>query len=196
LQKSKITIQGILLFLLMLIELVPLYVMIVGSLKPNFALYAIPPNLNPFKLILANYQYVFTKMDIFRWYGNSLFISAMISVLALTVAATAGYSFAKHNFFGKNFWFAVLMATMMLPRQILMVPNFMVARNFGLINHLMGVVLTSIPASFGVFMCKQFMSTLPNEMMEAAKIDGCSEIMIFIKIRSYFVSGFYFKAPK
>jgi multiple sugar transport system permease protein len=156
--------------------------MLIGSLKPNFALFAIPPNLNPLKIILANYKYVFTSLDIARWYGNSIFISAMISLITVTVAATAGYAFAKHNFWGKGFWFAVLMATMMLPRQILMVPNFMVAKNFGLIDRLMGVVLTSIPASFGVFMCKQFMSTLPNEMIEAAKIDGCSEIRTFMEI--------------
>lgn len=170
------------LWIALLLSLVPFYVMIIGSLKPNMALFVIPLDLNPFRLILTNYKYVFTKMDITNWYANSLFISIMIALLSVVVAATGGYAFAKKNFIGKRILFAILLATMMLPRQILMVPNFLVANSLGLHNRLIGVVLTSINAAFGVFLCKQFMSTLPNELSEAAEIDGCSEIGIFLKI--------------
>lgn len=172
----------IILWLLIACTLLPFYVMIVGGFKSNFALFAIPPDMSPFKLILANYKYVFTKMDLATSFGNSLFISVSISLITVMISAFAGYAFAKKEFAGKNFWFAVLLATMMLPRQILMVPNFLVAKNFGLVDKLMGVVLTSIAAPFGVFLCKQFMSTLPDELFEAAKLDGCSELGIFFKI--------------
>lgn len=161
-RKRKVTVSLIVLWIFIAAAFVPLYVMLTGSLKPNMALYLIPPDLNPFTLTLENYSYVFTKLRLGLWYGNSLFISLMITVITVAVSATAGYAFAKKEFVGKKLWFAVLLATMMLPRQILMVPNFLVAKNFHLVDTLMGVVLTSIAAPFGVFLCKQFMSTLPG----------------------------------
>lgn len=162
--------------------LIPLYIMIIGSFKPNMMFFTIPPDLNPFDLITKNYEYVFTKLNLFQWYGNSLFISGMIALLTVFVSSLAGYAFAKKRFAGKKIWFAILLATMMLPRQILLVPNFIVAKSLGLNNSLMGVVLTSLNVAFGVFLCKQFMSTLPNEMMEAAQIDGCNDFSTFIRI--------------
>jgi multiple sugar transport system permease protein len=182
LNKPKNSVSFILLWFFIILALFPLYVMIVGSFKPNTALFAIPPDLNPFYAITQNYIYVFTKLSLFQWYGNSLFISGMIALLTVFVSAVAGYAFAKKKFVGKNVWFAILLATMMLPRQILLVPNFLVAKGLGINNSLMGVVLTSLNVAFGVFLCKQFMSTLPNEMMEAAQIDGCNDFRMFIKI--------------
>lgn len=181
-RKRKVTVSLIVLWIFIAAAFVPLYVMLTGSLKPNMALYLIPPDLNPFTLTLENYSYVFTKLRLGLWYGNSLFSSLMITVITVAVSATAGYAFAKKEFVGKKLWFAVLLATMMLPRQILMVPNFLVAKNFHLVDTLMGVVLTSIAAPFGVFLCKQFMSTLPGELIEAAQLDGCSEAGVFTRV--------------
>ncbi len=176
--------QVALFFLLIgiLLCLVPFYVMFVGSLKPNMALFVIPIDMNPFKLVTTNYQYVFQNLDLTTWYANSVYISLMIALLTIIIASTGGYAFAKKDFWGKGLLFSILLATMMLPRQILMVPNFLVANTLGLHNKLIGVVLTSLNAAFGVFLCKQFMSTLPNELIEAAQIDGSSELNIFVKI--------------
>lgn len=182
LNKPKVTVSYVVLWIFIIACLIPLYVMIIGSLKPNTALFAIPPDLNPFELITKNYEYVFTKLKLFQWYGNSLFISGMIALLTVFVSSLAGYAFAKKRFAGQKVWFAILLATMMLPRQILLVPNFIVAKSLGLNDSLMGVVLTSLNVAFGVFLCKQFMSTLPNEMMEAAQIDGCGDFRTFIRI--------------
>ena len=182
LNKPKITVSFVLLWIFILISLVPLYVMIIGSLKPNLSLYIVPPDLNPFKLITDNYKYVFTEMEISRYFGNSIFISGMISLITVFVSASAGYAFAKRDFAGKRIWFALMLATMMLPRQILLVPNFLVAKGLVLTDKLIGVVLTSINSAFGIFLCRQFMATLPNELSEAAEIDGCSDFGIFFKI--------------
>jgi multiple sugar transport system permease protein len=182
LNKPKITPSFVILWIFIAMCLVPLYIMIIGSLKPNMTLFVIPPDLNPFDVIIKNYEYVFTKLNLFQWYGNSLFISGMIALLTVVVSSAAGYAFAKKRFFGKKVWFAILLATMMLPRQILLVPNFLVAKSLTLNDSLMGVVLTSLNVAFGVFLCKQFMSTLPNEMMEAAQIDGCNDFSTFFRI--------------
>ena len=180
--KPKVTISYIILWISILICLVPLYVMIVGSLKPNITLFTIPPDLNPLNVTLKNFEYVLTKMNFVQWFGNSLFISGMIAILTVLISSAAGYAFAKKKFFGKRVWFAILLATMMLPRQIMLVPNFIVAKGLHLDNSLMGVVLTSLNVAFGIFLCKQFMSTLPNEMLEAAQIDGCNDFKTFFKI--------------
>jgi len=182
LNKPKVTPSLIMVWILIGISLFPLYVMIVGSLKPNFALYVIPPNMNPLDVTTKNYEYIFTKLDVLQWYGNSLFISGMIALLTVFISASAGYAFAKKRFKGQNVWFVILLATMMLPRQVLLVPNFLVAKQLGLVDSLMGVVLTSLNLAFGVFLCKQFMSSLPNEMLEAARMDGCNDFSTFFRI--------------
>ena len=180
--KPKVTPSLVFLWFFIALSLVPLYVMVVGSLKPNFSLFMIPPNLNPFDAIRDNYDFVFTQLDIFQWYGNSLFISGMIALLTVFISASAGYSFAKKKFPGKDILFVVLLATMMLPRQVLLVPNFLVAKQLGLTNSLIGVVFTSLNLAFGIFLCKQFMSSLPDEMLEAARIDGCNDFFVFFRV--------------
>ncbi len=182
-RKRKLTFSLVLLLILMVLSLLPFYLMIAGSFKPSMAFFIVPMDMNPFtNLSLNNYFTVFKKVDMFRAFETSLFITGMTVLITVFISALGGYVFAKKRFAGKRLLFAVLMTTMMLPRQLLMVPNFVVANSLSLVNKPMGVVLTSVNAAYGIFLCKQYMSSLMDEMIEAAVIDGCGEIRIFTKI--------------
>lgn len=182
-RKRKLTFSLVFLLIMMALSLLPFYLMIAGSFKPSLAFFIVPMDMNPFtNLSLNNYFTVFKKVDMFKAFGTSLFITGMTVIITVFISALGGYVFAKKMFAGKRFLFTVLMATMMLPRQLLMVPNFVVANSLRLVNKPMGVVLTSVNAAYGIFLCKQYMSSLMDEMIEAAVIDGCGEIRIFTKI--------------
>lgn len=174
-------IQGILIYILLIIAILPIYVMIVGSLKNNFALFNIPPDILPFTFIFDNYRILY-EMKVVQWFLNSIIISGFTTILTLFVACCAGYSFAKKNYPGKTVLFIILLATMMIPRQILMVPSFIVIKQIGLYDSFLGLILPAAAAPFGVFLMKQFMQTLPNELIESSIIDGSSEIKTFYSI--------------
>ncbi len=182
-RKRKLTFSLVLLLILMAVSLLPFYLMIAGSFKPSMAFFMVPMDMNPFtNLSLNNYKAVLKKVDMFRAFGNSLFITGMTVLITVCISAMGGYVFAKKQFAGKRALFAVLMATMMLPRQLLMVPNFIIANSLSLVNKPIGVVLTSVNAAYGIFLCKQYMASLMDEMIEAAVIDGCGEIRLFTRI--------------
>lgn len=173
----------LLLAALMGIFLFPYYVMAVGAFKSQMALQLVPPDLNPFRnMILKNAEYVLRKTEIFRWLGNSVTVSFGTAVITVLIGATAGYSFGKKRFRGREVIFSLVIATMLLPRQMLLIPNYLVAMNLHLTNSRIGLILTTVSPAFGVFLCRQFMSSIPSELLEAAEIDGCTEIGRFIRI--------------
>jgi multiple sugar transport system permease protein len=182
-KRERSTVSLALLLVLLVIVLFPIYVMVIGAFKPAKALNLMPPDLLPFsRFILNNVVYVLTNSLIFRWLLNSFLVSTGTVLITVFIAATAGYSLSKKQFRGRSAVFAVIIATMILPRQLLIIPNFLVANQLHLTNKLIGVVLTSVAPSFGIFLCRQFMSTIPTDFMDAADIDGCGEIWKFIYI--------------
>lgn len=163
--------------------LIPLYVMLVGALKPSVALSLIPADLNPFtNLRLTNFADVMESSRIGRAFLNSLIISVSTCVLTVAVGMMGGYAFAKRKFFGKKALFMLLMVTMMLPNQVMMIPRYMVAKNLELTNELYGVILTTINAAYAIFLCRQFILSIPDELLGAARIDGCSEFQGFFHV--------------
>lgn len=163
--------------------LIPLYVMVVGALKPSVALSLIPADLNPFtNLRLDNFIEVIETSKMGRGFMNSFIISIFTCLITVIVGMMGGYAFAKRSFRGKKIWFVVLMLTMMLPNQVMMIPRYMVAKNLNLTNSLQGVVLTSINSAYAIFLCRQFITSIPDELLGAAKIDGCSEMQSFLHI--------------
>lgn len=182
-KKPKITISIIIVCILIVAGLAPLVIMIIGGFKNEYALLKIPPDLNIFKGIsLANYKIAFEVVNTAQGILNSLYYSIGSVVLNLVVCATAGYAFAKKQFIGKKILFPLVIATMIIPRQILLVPNYIVADTLKITDTLIGLILTSIAPSFGIFLCKQFMQTIPDELLEAAEIDGSNEGNSFLKI--------------
>ncbi len=179
----KISISMIVLLLLTILSLYPFYIMLVGSFKSQMALSLVPADLNPFRnLIFINWEYVIFKSNIWNWLLNSVFISSCVTALNVFIASTAGYAFAKKSFRGKTLFFSIIIATMILPRQMLLIPNYLVADKLLLTGKTIGLILTSLAPAFGIFLCRQFMKGIPTELIEAAEIDGCSEIRKFTQI--------------
>lgn len=172
-----------LLILLILVFLFPYYVMITGAFKSQMALQLIPPDLNPFRNLTGkNAAYVWQKTEILLWLANSTAVSLGTAIITVFIGATAGYAFAKKRFRGQELIFALVIATMLLPRQMLLIPNYLVAMKLHLTNSRIGLILTTVSPAFGVFLRRQFMGRIPTELLEAAEIDGCGEIRRFIGI--------------
>lgn len=182
--KRQISILGtIVLILLLVVIVMPFYIMFVGAFKPNVSLLQIPVDLVPFRdFTLENIQKVFKKTQVLLWMKNSFLISLTVALATAFIGVTAGYAFAKIKFRGKTLLFALVMATMMMPKQMLMIPNYLVAYSLQLQNTMSGVILTSIAPAFGVFLSRQFISSLPGTLFDAAEIDGCGEIRKFFRI--------------
>lgn len=158
-------------------------IMLIGSFKPSLTFSLIPVDLSPFRnLTFDNYAQLQDKVNIPRAFGNSIYVLALVVVAEVFLGVTTGYAFAVKNFPLKKILFGLVIVTMMLPRQLLLIPNFMVAKNLGLMNSLTGVGLTTINASYGIFLTRQHVLTIPKDYYEAAKLDGCNEFQIYFRI--------------
>lgn len=184
LRRNKVSIVNIvLLILLLMLVTFPFYVMVVGAFKLPIELAKMPVNLDPFtKLTLKNMNKVLKDSEVFLWLRNSFIISLTVAASTIFIGVSAGYAFAKIPFRGKVFFFSLVMATMMMPKQMLMIPNYLVARTLHLENSMIGVILTSIAPAFGVFLSRQQISSMPKELFDAAEIDGCGEVAKFFRI--------------
>jgi len=130
----------------------------------------------------VNFRRLFRQAPILTWIRNSAVTSVAITAWHVLFDTAAGYAFAKRQFPGRNFLFWLLIASMMIPEQVTLVPVFMMLDRFGLIDKLQAVILPGMAATFGVFLMRQYIQTLPSELEEAARIDGCSELGIFTRI--------------
>lgn len=184
LHRNKISVPAtVLLIVLILLLILPFYVLLVGGFKPNTSLIATEMDLSPFKnLTLSNFKLVFEKSDVWLWMRNSLVISLSVAAVTSAVGVMAGYAFAKIKFRFKGIMFVAVMATLMLPKQMLLIPNYLVAYNLNLQDRMIGVILTSIAPAFGVFLSRQTISSLPKELFDAAEIDGCGEFRKFTRV--------------
>lgn len=162
--------------------LFPLYWMITGSFKDQSTTIKIPPDLFPIHPTMVNYVRLTQDSFIFKWLLNSVIVAGVSTLLACLIATMAGYALTKHKFTGQAIVFGAVVITMMIPRQLGLVPLFTLMRDLHAVNHLASVILPVLALPFGVFLMKQFSQTIPNELLEAAKIDGCSEIGLFSKI--------------
>lgn len=116
------------------------------------------------------------------WYKNSLTVTISIIVLTILTSAIGGYVFGKFDFRGKNLLFIGILASMMVPFQVTMIPIFLLMKEFNLLNSLWALILPGIISPFGIFLCRQFIEVVPSEMLEAARIDGSGEFQIFFRI--------------
>ena len=178
-RKQKINIfSTVMLILIVLFAMFPFYIMLVGSFKPPISLVTYPIDLNPFEnLTLKNVITVWQKSDILLWLKNTFIIGLSVAVLTVIVGVMAGYAFARLEFKGKKILFMFVMATMMMPKQVLLIPNYLVANQLNLVD-----TMTSVAPAFGIFLSRQYISSLPGELFEAAEIDGCGEFRKFLTI--------------
>lgn len=159
----------------------PFYWILTGAFKQQVVATAIPPEWFPLTPTLENWAVLFNN-PVWRWTFNSFFISAGEMIGVCIVSATAGYVLAKKVFPGRKFIFIVLVAAMMLPKQVILVPLFTMLADFGWIDTYQGLILPAIGWPFGIFLMKQFSQTIPSELLEAAEMDGSGELRTFFSI--------------
>jgi multiple sugar transport system permease protein len=159
----------------------PFFWMIFGSFKTGSEIRQIPPTFVPETWTLDNYTKILTdpELPLMTFYRNSLFVAVMNVITTLFMASLLGYIFAKYRFRGRQPMFWYLMALMMVPPSVLMIPNYLILSRLGLLNNLWGLVITVIVDPFAVFVMRQFIMSLPDEQIESARIDGASEFRIY-----------------
>ena len=164
--------------------LMPFLWMILSSLKTATEMARIPPTFFPEVPTLANYIRVIQdpRLPLLRLYGNSIFVAVSNVLTNLFTSSLLGYLFAKFEFRGKRALFSFFLLTMMIPGQVTMIPGYLILVKLHLLDTLWGLVLTSFVNAFGIFMLRQFVETLPNELLDAARIDGASEWQIYARV--------------
>lgn len=164
-----------------LITALPFLWMVFTSIKPRSESVAYPPVPIPQNPTFEWYVHLFGELDFGPYIVNTLAI-VLISMVGLLLMAMAGYGFAKFEFRGREPLFFLVLVTMMIPVQVTMIPTFLILNGAKLTNTLIGIALPTLVSGFSIFLFRQFMSTIPTEMIEAARIDGASEMRIFLRI--------------
>jgi len=168
---------------LALASLLPLYWMIIGSFKIQTNAMAVPPEFWPSAPTLENWQkLLFGRSPTWRWLLNSIAVASISAALAVLTSALAGYAFGKKDFPGRKLLFWLIIITMMLPKQISLIPLFILMRKLDWFNTYQGMIVPWIAYPFGIFLFKQYMQSIPNELIEAARIDGAGELRTFFNI--------------
>jgi multiple sugar transport system permease protein len=173
---------NVLLYALAMMFIFPLYWMITGAFKNQSSTVKVPPDWIPTAPTTRNFIELFEDGSIFSWLYNSVFISIAATIGVCLVASMAGYALTKRKFKGAELFFTLILMAMFIPRQITLVPLFSMMRDFGLVNNLASVILPVLTIPFSVFMMKQFSESIPTELLEAGRIDGCSELGLFFRI--------------
>jgi multiple sugar transport system permease protein len=166
----------------LLIFCIPVYFMVTTSVKAEAEVFALPIHWIPREFKPENYPDAFATAPFGRYFYNSVVVALATVASTLFFSALAGYGFAKFNFPGKNLAFLFVLSTMMIPFQILLIPLYVVVYNLGWTNNYAGLIVPGALSAFGVFLMRQFCLTLPEELLDAARIDGCGETGIFWRI--------------
>ena len=162
--------------------LVPFIWMLSSSVKSLGEVFVFPPTLFGEKLVWENYTKISSRFDYLAYFLNSVKVSAWVVIFQVFTSATAGYVFAKLNFKGRDRIFTLYLATMMIPFHVTVITNFLQMSMYGLVNTLWSLMLPASVSAFGTFLMRQFFVTVPNELIEAAKIDGCNPFKTFLQI--------------
>lgn len=185
---ARLSIGQVLTYLILtagcLLTLVPFLWMLGTSLKSSTEIIRLPPTLIPEKPTLQSFQAIFTdpRVPLARFYLNSIIVSASVVLMVLFTSTLAGFVFAKYEFFGKNLLFTLILATMMIPFQVTMVPMYLILVRLRLTDNLLGLIIPGATSAFGIYLMKQFIEGIPSELIDAARIDGASEFGIYTRV--------------
>ncbi|MDD4850543.1 MAG: carbohydrate ABC transporter permease [Gemmiger sp.] len=165
-----------------ILNLFPFYWLITGSLKTSAGIFKMPPEWFPSTFHYQNYIDLFVGQPALRWALNSILVAVVTTVLVVGCSALAAYAFAKLEFKGKSFLFALFIATLMIPKEIFIVPLFQIILKFNLSNSYLGMILPNVATAFGVFLLKGFFEGVPDSIRESGRLDGASELTVFLKL--------------
>lgn len=184
--RQRQRLERVLLYTLLIIgaflAMLPMVWMVSASLMPSGQASTYPPHFFPTKVTFAHYTDLFTRLDLGRNLLNSAFVSFVVTFASLFINSLAGYAFAKLRFRGRDRLFRALSTGLVLPVQVAMLPLFLLLKNMGLINTYWGVIIPGLASIFGIFLVRQYALAIPDEMLDAARVDGASEFRIFWSI--------------
>lgn len=164
---------------LALLTAFPLLWMISASLMPAGEAMTLPARLLPSRPTLEHYQVLFERLNLGRTLANTVLLASMVTGVSLLCNSMAGYAFAKLRFPGRSRLFALLLATLIVPPQVTVLPLFLEIRALGLVNSRGGILVAGIATVFGIFLVRQFAQGIPDELIDAARLDGASEWKIY-----------------
>lgn len=165
-----------------LIALFPFYWMIISSFRTNAEIFSTELNLIPKSFIFKNYIDLITTTNFSRWILNSIIVAVSTTALGLFFSTFAGYAFAKYRFFAKNILFLVILLMMAVPRFVTVIPIFKLMSNLGLTNNYLALILPFAVNPFAVFLMRQYIKNIPEDILDSARIDGCNEVQIIFRI--------------
>ena len=173
-----IGLHGVLL-ILSAITLAPLVWMVAASFMATGEASAFPPPLFPSAPTIRQYVELITRLDITHYIINSAVLSLVVTGVSLLVNSMAGYAFAKYRFAGRDNLFRLLVASMIIPAQVTMLPLFLMLNRMGLVNTYLGVIIPGMASIFGIFLIRQFALAIPDSLIEAARMDGAGDLRIY-----------------
>jgi multiple sugar transport system permease protein len=179
---SRRVIAYALLILVAAWAIIPILWMVLSSFKTLEDMFRVPMQWLPNPWYFQAYPEAWAQRDFTRYFLNSAFISISITVGNILFCSMAGYALAKFRFFGRQFLFLLILSTLMLPLEVTMVPLFLIVKQFNWQNTYMGIIIPFLADAFGVFLMRQYILGIPDELIEAARIDGMNELGIFFKI--------------
>ena len=172
----------VMLTVLTAIIFVPFFWMVSSSLKQNNEVFSIPVQWIPSEFVWQNYVDIWTRIPMLTYLKNSLFLSVTITILQVLTGSFAAYGFSKMHFKGRDVLFVAYIATIAVPWQAYMIPQYIMMQNAGLVNTHLSIILLQAFGAFGVFLMRQYYLTIPDELSEAARIDGLNEYAIWWRI--------------
>ncbi len=156
--------------------------MLLTSFKTTPEIMKNPDKILPISWSISGYIKVLTRSPFFQWFTNSLVVAASVTLLVLLTSSLTGYIFAKYRFPLKNLLFWLILASMMVPFSVTMIPNFLIINTLGLYDSLAALIVPMMVSGFGIFLCRQFCEDIPDSICEAAKIDGAGDLRIYFTI--------------
>jgi len=181
-KKISTTLLTVALWFIALLYLFPLLWLLISSIKPATELFSYPLSIVPREPTMTNYANAVENINLLRYFGNSAFAAIITTVLTIIASATCGYAMAKYSYKWLTVFFMCIIATTMLPTEVILVPTFRVIAGLGLFNNIWGIIIPSINTATGIFLFRQFFISVPNDLIESARIDGAHEGSIFMRV--------------
>lgn len=179
----KKTIKTALCLAICVVMLGPFVWMVSTSFKYNWDAISFPPRFLPTEFAgFGAYKRVFTEIPFFNFLSNSVIVAVAVTLGVLLTSSLAGYIFAKFHFWGRDIIFLGILATMMIPFQVILIPVYVIVNDMGMLNTLWALIIPRLVSAYGIFLMRQFMMGIPSALIDAARIDGCTEFGIFYKI--------------
>ncbi|MDB5052209.1 MAG: sugar transporter ATP-binding protein [Bacilli bacterium] len=180
--KSNNLLSTIVLWTIGILFLLPIYWLLVSSLKSDAEITRFPPTFFPKTLVWQNYPDIWSRLKIGITFTNSLIVAVPTVALTVIFSSMAGYAFSKKRFLGRDVMFTGLVATMIVPPTVLLLPLFFIITKLGMFDSLLSLIVPFSVTVFAIFFTKQYIDDIPDEMLEAAKMDGSSDVRTFIQI--------------